>query len=42
VRVRAEDKSSGKEAAIEIERRGGLNDSQIDSFSQLAAEYKVE
>lgn len=42
VRVRAADKSSGKEAAIEIERRGGLDEGQIDSFAKLAEEYKVE
>ena len=42
VLVRARDKTGGREAAIEIERRGGLNDRQIDVFTQLANEYKVE
>jgi molecular chaperone DnaK len=42
VRVRAKDKTGGQEASIEIERRGGLNDAQIDDFMRLASEYKVE
>lgn len=42
IRVRAKDKTGGREATIDIERRGGLNDTQIDSFTQLANEYKVE
>jgi molecular chaperone DnaK len=42
VRVRARDKTGGKEAAIEIERRGGLDEKQIDSYSSLAASYVVE
>lgn len=42
IRVRAKDQTGGQEATIEIERRGGLDDVQIDSFTQLAKEYKVE
>ena len=42
VRVRAVEKTGGREAAIEIERRGGLNETQIDAYSRLASEYKVE
>ena len=42
VRVRAFDKTGGREAAIEIERRGGLDEQQIDAYTRLANEYKVE
>ena len=42
IRVQARDKTGGKEATIEIERRGGLNESQVDAFSTLAESYKVE
>jgi molecular chaperone DnaK len=42
VRVRAHDKTGGKEAQIEIERKGRLNASQLNSFTSLAGEYKVE
>jgi molecular chaperone DnaK len=42
VRVNARDLTGGREARIEIERRGGLNDSQIDGYSMLATQYKVE
>lgn len=42
IRVQAKDKTGGQEATIEIERRGGLNEEQIDAFSRLATEYKVE
>ena len=42
VRVRAHDKTGGKEAAIEIERRGGLDEKQIDAYSSLAGSYVVE
>ena len=42
ITVRAKDKTSGREAAIEIERRGGLNDKQIDAYTRLATEYVVE
>ncbi|MBN2023879.1 MAG: Hsp70 family protein [Pirellulales bacterium] len=42
ISVTARDKTSGREAAIQIERRGGLSEQQIDAFSTLANEYTVE
>ncbi|HEX5444978.1 MAG TPA: Hsp70 family protein, partial [Pirellulales bacterium] len=42
VRVRARDKIGGGEAAIEIERRGGLDEQQIDAYSNLAQQYVVQ
>jgi len=42
ISVRARDKTGGKEASIEIERRGGLNEQQIDAFTTLAQDYQVE
>jgi len=42
VRVRAQDKTGGKEAEIEIERRGGLNDGQLSTYTTLANGYKVD
>ena len=42
VRVRACDKTGGKEAEIEIERRGGLSDGQLDSYTTLADGYQVD
>jgi molecular chaperone DnaK len=42
VRVRAHDKTGGKEAEIEIERRGGLTASQLNSFTSLADAYRVD
>ncbi len=42
VRVRARDKTGGKMASIDIDRQGGLNDEQIDDFTALAGQYKVE
>ncbi len=42
VKVRARDVSSGKEAAIEIDRRGGLTEQQVDSYTVLASDYKVD
>ena len=42
ITVKAREKSSGKEAVINIERRGGLDEGQIDSFTKLASDYKVE
>jgi molecular chaperone DnaK len=42
VRVRAQDKTGGKEAAIEIERKGGLTDQQVDSFTEVAEGYRVD
>ncbi len=40
--VKAQDKTHGKEATIEIERRSGLSDEQVDAYSHLAAEYRVD
>jgi len=42
ISVRAKDKTSGREASIEIERRGGLNQQQIDAFTKLAHDYTIE
>jgi molecular chaperone DnaK len=42
VRVSANEKTSGKEVSIEIDRRGGLSEKQIDSFTSLATSYVVE
>lgn len=42
VQVSARDKTGGREATIQIERRGGLDEKQIDAFTRLAEDYKVE
>jgi molecular chaperone DnaK len=42
VRVRAQDKTGGREAEIEIERKGGLSAGQINAFTSLADTYKVD
>jgi molecular chaperone DnaK len=42
VRVRAHDKVGGKEAEIEIERKGGLNATQLNAFTSLANVYRVD
>ena len=42
VRVRAHDKTGGKEAEIEIERKGGLTANQLNSFTDLANTYRVD
>lgn len=42
ISVTARDKTGGKEAAIEIERKGTLTEDQVDSFAHLASDYKVE
>ena len=42
ITVKARETTGGKEATIEIERRGGLDERQIDSFTELASDYKVE
>jgi len=42
VRVRAHDKTGGKEAHIEIERKGGLNANQLNTFTALADAYRVD
>lgn len=42
VKVTARDKTGGREATIQIERKGGLDDAKIDSYSNLASQYVVE
>jgi molecular chaperone DnaK len=42
ITVRARDKAGGEEAAIRIERHGGLSQGQVDLFRKLASDYKVE
>jgi molecular chaperone DnaK len=42
VRVSARDATGGREATIEIERRGGLEDEDVDSLTSLASQYVVE
>jgi molecular chaperone DnaK len=42
IRVTAQETTGGKEAAIEIERRTGLNDDEVDAYAKLAAEYRIE
>ncbi len=42
VNVRAKDQAGGREAAISIDRKGGLSDEQIDAYTRLAQEYKVD
>jgi molecular chaperone DnaK len=42
ISVRAKDQTGGREAAIDIERHGGLNDQQIDTFTKLAGDYTVD
>jgi len=42
IAVKARELTAGKEAAIEIERRGRLNEKQVDAYTKLAKNYKVE
>jgi molecular chaperone DnaK len=42
VRVTAFDRTGGREASIEIERRGGLDEQQVDAYTTLASKYLVE
>ncbi|MCL2742562.1 MAG: Hsp70 family protein [Planctomycetaceae bacterium] len=42
ISVSAREMKSGHEALIEIERKGSLSDKEVDSFTQLAAEYTVQ
>ena len=42
IAVAARDKVSGKQATIDIERRGGLDEQQVDAYTRLAGEYTVE
>ncbi|MGQ9574402.1 MAG: Hsp70 family protein [Thermoguttaceae bacterium] len=40
--IKAREKTHGKQAAIEIERKGVLTEEEVDAFARLAAEYTVE
>jgi len=40
--VAAKDTTGGNQAKIAIERRGGLNENQVDAYTKLAHEYSVE
>ncbi|MEA1950259.1 MAG: Hsp70 family protein, partial [Planctomycetota bacterium] len=42
ITVTAREKTGGKEASINIERRGGLDEGQIDAFTKLANDYRVD
>ena len=42
VSVRAQETTGGKQAEIEIERQGNLTDVEINTLSDLAANYQVE
>ena len=42
ISVSAHEKTTGKAAVIEIERRGTLDDAQVDAFTKLASEYVVQ
>jgi molecular chaperone DnaK len=42
ISVAAREKASGQQATIEIQRRGGLDQQQIDAYTRLANEYTVE
>lgn len=42
IRVTAREKTGGKEATINIERKGSLSETQIENFEALAGEYRVE
>jgi molecular chaperone DnaK len=42
VKVQAKEKTGGKEAEIEIERKGGLSATQLNSFTSLADAYRVD
>jgi molecular chaperone DnaK len=42
ITVKARDQVGGNEASIQIVRRGRLDEAQVDAFTKLASEYKVE
>jgi molecular chaperone DnaK len=42
VRVRAVDKTGGRAATTEIQRGGGLRDTEVDAYTNLARQYLVE
>ncbi len=42
IRVSAKDQTAGRQASIEIERRGNLSDRQVDAYQRLAEDYQVD
>ena len=42
ISVRAIDQTAGKLATIDIQRQGGLDEQEIDAYTRLASDYKVE
>ncbi len=42
ITVKAQDKTGGKEASIDIQRHGGLDEQQLDAYTALANNYLVE
>lgn len=42
ISVSAREKAGGREAKIEIERKGTLTDNQVEDMTQLAEEYSIE
>jgi molecular chaperone DnaK len=42
IHVRAVDKTGGKQAEINIERKGGLNADQVSAYTALAGGYRVD
>ncbi|MBQ3453871.1 MAG: Hsp70 family protein [Thermoguttaceae bacterium] len=42
ISVSAREKAGNTEAAIEVERRGTLSETEVEEFSQLANEYSIE
>jgi molecular chaperone DnaK (HSP70) len=42
IRVTAREKTGGKEATINIERKGSLSQAEIENFEAMAGDYKVE
>jgi molecular chaperone DnaK len=42
IKVSAKETRGGKDAEIVVERRGGLNQQQVDAYTQLAESYQVD
>lgn len=42
IQVTAQETTGGTEATIEIERRSGLNEEEVDAYTKLAADYRIE
>jgi molecular chaperone DnaK len=42
ITVSARDVTGGRAAAIQIERRGGLTEDQVDAYTHLANDYQVQ